>query len=312
LSRHPSGVLDLRGNNRAQGQAPPDSRLASLASRQHGVVTVRQLRALGFSPSAVRYRVRVGRLHPVHRGVYAVGHRNLTEYALFIAAVAAIGADAALSNAAAAALFKLMRHSGDIDVTTTRSVKPRPGIRLHGVRSLPASDVTRRHGIPVTTPVRTIVDLADTLDERRLARVIHEAEVQRLVTNAELRARLDRGRGMPRLRAIVAEGPVRTRSEFEDATYDLLRRNGFPRPDGNTTLSGLPPWLEVDFHLPGTPLVLEVDGAQFHNTRWRRRLDARKQAILEAAGYRVIRLTWEQVTAEEAQTVRRIRQALET
>jgi very-short-patch-repair endonuclease len=77
-------------------------------------------------------------------------------------------------------------------------------------------------------------------------------------------------------------------------------------------LPGLPDWLEVDFHFAGTPLVLEVDGGQFHTTRWRRRLDARKQAVLEAAGYRVLRLTWEQVTAEEEQTVQRIRQALET
>jgi hypothetical protein len=171
---------------------------------------------------------------------------------------------------------------------------------------LPPTDVTRHHGIPVTTPQRTILDLADTVDERRLARVVHEAEVQRLVTNSELRAR----RLPPKLRAIVAEGPVRTRSELEEATYDLLRRNGFPHPDTNTTLPGLPLWVEVDFHFPGTPLVLEVDGGRFHNTRWRRQLDARKQAILEAAGYRVIRLTWEQVTAEEAQTVERLRRAL--
>jgi predicted transcriptional regulator of viral defense system len=302
-------VLDLRANNRAQGQTP-DLRLARLAERQHGIVTARQLRALGVSRRAREHRIEVGRLHPIHRGVYAVGHRNLPQDARFIAAVAAIGADAALSNAAAAALFELMRHRGDVDVTTARSVKPRPGIRLHVVRSLPPADVTRHRGIPVTTPLRTILDLAHTLDERRLARVAHEAEVQGLVTNAELRARLD-GRSAPaKLRAIVAEGPVRTRSELEDVTYDLLRRTGFPRPEANTKLPGLPDWLEVDFHFPGTALVIEVDGGRFHNTRWRRRLDARKQAVLEAAGYRVLRLTWEQVAAAEAQTVERLRRAL--
>lgn len=142
--------------------------------------------------------------------------------------------------------------------------------------------------------------------------MVHEAEVQRLVTNAELRARLDGRRGAAKLRAIVAEGPVRTRSAFEDATYDLLRRQGVPHPKTNTPLPGLPSALEVDFHFPGTSVVIEADGDQFHGTRWRRRMDARKQAMLEAAGFRVIRLTWEQVTGDEAQTVLRIRRAFDS
>jgi hypothetical protein len=308
-------VLDLRANNRAQGQAPPDSRLASLASRQYGIVTARQLSALGISTTERRYRVRIGRLHPIHRGVYAVGHRDLSENACFIAAVAAIGADAALSHASAAALWGLMESDGDVHVTTTRSIKPRPGIRLHVVRALPPTDVTRHHGIPVTRPARTVLDVAQGLSEPKLRRLVHEGEVQRLVTNDDLRERLHRSpgrRGGPRLLAIVDEGPVRTRSEFEEVTYDLLRRNGFPRPETNTPLPGLPSWLEVDFHFPGTSLVIEADGDRFHGTRWRRRTDARKQAMIEAAGFRVIRLTWEQVTGDEAQTVRRLRQALGT
>jgi hypothetical protein len=202
-----------------------------------------------------------------------------------------------------------------VDVTVTRSVKRRPGIRLHVTRSLPPSDVTRHHRIPVTTPARTVLDLAQVLSERKLRRVVHEGEVQRLVSNDELREQLHRSggrRGEATLRAIVDEGPVRTRSEFEEATYDLLRRHGFPQPLTHTPLPGLPSWLEVDFHFPGTSLVIEADGDQFHGTRWRRRMDARKQATLDAAGFRVIRLTWEQVTGDEAQTVRRLRRALET
>jgi very-short-patch-repair endonuclease len=290
-------------------------RLAWLAERQHGIVTARQLIALGISATERRYRVRVGRLHPIHRGVYAVGHRDLSENGLFIAAVAAVGAEAALSHVSAAALWGLMQSTGDVHVTTTRSIKPRPGIRLHITRSLPAPDVTRHYGIPVTTPACTVLDVAQGLSERKLRRLVHEGEVQRLVSNGDLREQLHRSpgrRGGPRLLAIVDEGPVRTRSEFEEVTYDLLRRNGFPRPRTNTPLPGLPSWLEVDFHFPGTSLVIEADGEQFHGTRWRRRTDARKQAMIEAAGFRVIRLTWEQVTGDEAQTVRRLRRALET
>jgi very-short-patch-repair endonuclease len=308
-------VLDVDPNSCREGQAPVDTRLARLASRQHGIVTARQLRALGVSTRARDHRVQIGRLHPIHRGVYAVGHRDLSENGLFIAAVAAVGAEAALSHVSAAALWGLMQSTGDVHVTTTRSIKPRPGIRLHVTRSLPPSDVTHHHGIPVTTPARTVFDLDQVLSERNLRRLVHEGEVQRLVTNDDLREQLHRSPGRrvgPRLRAIVDEGPVRTRSEFEEVTYDLLRRNRFPRPTTNTPLPGLPSWLEVDFHFPGTSLVIEADGEQFHGTRWRRRTDARKQAMIEAAGFRVIRLTWEQVTGDEAQTVRRLRRALET
>ena len=309
-------MLDVGVDNRAQRQAPADFRLAALAERQHGVVTVRQLRALGLSSSAVRYRVGVGRLHPIHRGVYAVGHRQLSENGRFLAAVAAVGTGAVLSHIAAGSLWGLApcRDGVGIDVSVTRSIRPRPGIRLHVVRSLPRTDATRRAGIPVTTPARTLLDLAGVLGAKALARAVHEGEVQRVVTNIDLREQLHAATGRREvavLRALVDQGPVPTRSELEDATFALLRRHGFPRPEINTRPPGLPAWVEVDFLLGGTPVVIEVDGDRFHATRWRRRLDARKQALLEAAGYRVIRLTQEQVTAESAQTVRRIRRALE-
>jgi predicted transcriptional regulator of viral defense system len=308
-------VLDVGVDNRAQRQAPADFRLAALAERQHGVVTVRQLRALGLSSSAVRYRVGVGRLHPIHRGVYAVGHRQLSENGRFLAAVAAVGTGAVLSHLAAGSLWGLApwRDGVGIDVSVTRSVRPRPGIRLHVVRSLPRTDTTRRAGIPVTTPARTLLDLAGVLGEKALARAVHEGEVQRVVTNIDLREQLHAATGRREvavLRALVDQGPVPTRSGLEDATFALLRRHGFPRPEINTRPPGLPAWVEVDL-LGGTPVAIEVDGDRFHATRWRRRLDARKQALLEAAGYRVIRLTREQVSTESAQTVRRIRRALE-
>jgi hypothetical protein len=278
--------------------------LANLASRQHGIVTSRQLRALGITERAIEYRLRVGRLHRIHRGVYGVGHRNPSELTLFIAAVAAIGPHAVLSHRAAGALWGLTRRGPAIDVATQRSVKRRNGIRLHVPRELPPEDVTRHHGIPVTTPARTLADLARVLPTRQLERAIHEAEVQRLVTHDELKARAA-------LYPLVADGPAPTRSDLEDATLALLRRHDFPRPTTNTTLPDLPRWLEVDFHFPNTRLVIEADGGRFHHTRWRQQQDARKQALLEAAGYRVIRVTWEQVTDDEARTVHRLRHALD-
>ena len=162
LASHPGWVLDVPVDNRAQRQAPPDVRVAALAGRQHGTVTARQLRALGMSPSAMRYRVLVGRLHPIHRGVYVAGHRQLSQNGRFLAPVAAVGGSAVLSHMWAAALWGLTGSAspGEIGVAVARSVRPRPGIRLHVVRSLPDRDRARRAGVPVTTPARTLLDLA--------------------------------------------------------------------------------------------------------------------------------------------------------
>jgi very-short-patch-repair endonuclease len=293
-----------------KGEHPLEFRIAALAGRQHGVISLPQLRALGVPPSQVKRRIRTGRLHPLHRGVYAVGHRNLTDAGLFMAAVLAIGRDAALSHLSAAQHYGLRRFNRTngtwVDVSTTRHVKPRTRIRLHTVRYL---DATIRDRIPVTTPARTLLDLGDVLTPRQHARAVHEAEVQRLVTLDALHAEIARspGRGAAaRLQAIIADGPAPTRSELEDAMLALLKRHGLPRPDVNARIGAD----EVDLYFPGSALVVELDGWRYHGTRVRHRLDADKQARLEAAGLRVLRADWEQVTASEAQTADRLRQAL--
>ena len=247
----------------------------------------------------------------MHRGVYAVGHRNLTDAGLFMAAVLAVGKDAALSHLSAAQHYRLRTFNRDngawVDVSTTRHVKPRRYIRLHTVRHL---DATTRDGIRTTTPARTLLDLGDVLTPRQHARAVHEAEVQRLVTLDALHAEIARspGRGAAtRLHAIIADGPAPTRSELEDAMLALLKRHGLPRPEVNARIGAD----EVDLYFPGSALVVELDGWRYHGTRVRHRLDADKQARLEAAGLRVLRADWEQVTARETQTADRLRQALD-
>jgi very-short-patch-repair endonuclease len=138
---------------------------------------------------------------------------------------------------------------------------------------------------------------------------VHEAEVQRRVGHGRLAAQLARAdgrRGAARLAAIVADGPAPTRSELEDRLLDLSSRHRLPRPRTNTRVGAF----EVDFLFPDHRLVVETDGDRYHATRAARRWDATRQARLEAAGYRVLRVTWEQVTAAEAQTADRLRQAL--
>lgn len=260
--------------------------------------------------------MRVGRLHVVHRGVYAVGHGALAEHGRLLAAVLALGDGAVLSHISAAMLWGFWQPDQDdgVDVTVARRLRQRPGIRVHAVRALDPGDITRRARISVTVPARTLLDLADVVrSDRALRRSVHEAEVQRRVSHRQLQEQLDRAagrRGASRLSKLIAVGPAPTRSELEDRTLELMRRHGFPRPETNVRLATMAGPVEVDFHFPDCGLVVETDGDAYHGTRLAREADARKQALLEAAGYRVIRLLWSEVTREQEQTVVRLRRAL--
>jgi very-short-patch-repair endonuclease len=174
-------------------------------------------------------------------------------------------------------------------------------------KDLPAADTTRHKGIPVTTPARTVLDLSATRrSDRAVSRAIHEAEVQCRVNHRQLKEQIAGGRpGATRLAKLTAAGPAPTRSELEDRMLEFLARHGFPTPVTNTFIGGL----EVDFFFPHAKLVIETDGKRFHNTDFARRNDAAKQAALEAAGYRVVRITWDQVTTDEERTAMRLRQS---
>jgi predicted transcriptional regulator of viral defense system len=167
---------------------PLDARLAALAARQHGVVARRQLRALGLHDTAITERVATGRLHRVHRGVHAVGHSVLTPRGRWMAAVLAGGPGAVLSHAAAGALWDLRRSAATrIDISVPRSGRAkRDGLRVHRPRNLPPDETTTHDGIPVTTPARTILDLAATLQTRPLERLLDQAENARLTDVASL------------------------------------------------------------------------------------------------------------------------------
>lgn len=308
--------MESRDNSRDPRPTALDAALAEVAERQHGLVTDAQLGRAGLAKHAISYRLKVGRLHRIHRGVYALGHRQLTHDARAHAAVLAVGARAALSHVSAAILWGLLRLSAadpwrDVDVATTRRVHQRRGIKIHVVRALPPRDVTHERGIPVTRPARTLLDLAAVLGAEALRRVVHEAEVRRLVNPADLRVPPNT-RGGHKLRAILAQGPAPTRSELEDRTLDLLAKNDLPRPLVNARVRTHTRTYEVDFLFPRHRLIIEADGRQFHGTRVAKEDDQAKQAALEAAGYAVLRVIWAQVNerAIAPQTVQRIRQAL--
>ena len=295
-------------------RSPPDALLAGIARRQHGVVTVPQLRACGLGDSAIGHRAQVGRLHRLHRGVYAVGHAGVSEQGRYLAAILAVGHGAVLSHRSAAALWGLVRsRPGAADVTVAVCIHSRRGIRVHAVRHIDAREQTRIERVPVTTVARTLLDLADVLSPGALRRVVREAYAQQRVDEQQLWAVLSRANGRhgaPRLSALIAPGLVATRSELEDRMLDLVQAYGLPRPLVNARLADLPRGVEVDFLFPDARLVVEADGARFHDNRLARESDVARQAMLEAAGYRVLRVTWTQVTQQARETARRLQRAL--
>ena len=193
------------GDRRVQ---PSSVRAWALVEAQHGVVARRQLLELGFSPKAIKHRIATGRLRPVWRGVYAVGRPQLTRYGHWMAAVLACGAEAVLSHRSAAALWGFLQATrGPVDVSVPARLAPRyPGIRVHRRAGLRPSEVTRLHGIPVTTPACTLIDIAIGLGAKRLEAAVNEADKLDLIDPDRLRTALD-GRegqhGVGPLRALL-------------------------------------------------------------------------------------------------------------
>jgi very-short-patch-repair endonuclease len=277
--------------------APLDRRLAELGLRQHGVVTRAQLLALGLSDDAIGRRVRAGRLHRVHRGVYAIGLPRLSTEGRFLAAVLAVGEGAVLSHVSAAVLWGLLGERGprvDVTVPVRGGRRRRRLVIVHGA-ALPAQDITLKNAIPVTTPARTIVDLADVLPRRTVERAIDEAAYLRLDLQG-LRP-LPGRRGCGLLSRVLAEhepGSTRTRTDLEELMLALCRRYRLPQPRVNTIVEGY----EVDFAWPAERLIVETDGWQAHGTRAAFEADRRRDAELIAAGWRVMRITWRRIERE--------------
>ena len=249
--------------------------MAALAARQHGVVSVAQLRELGFDGAAITRRVQVGRLHRLHRGVYAVGHKQLTPEGRWLAAVLACGRKAVLSHASAAGLWRIRQPNAGatihVTVPTHAGIKQRKGIRVH--RS-PSVEATEHEGIPVTTPAQTLRDIKPALSDYAWKKALEQAEILRLDTGEQAR-----------------EGEA-TRSELEETFLSLVEDHGLPQPLVNRKVEGL----RVDFLWPEHHLIVESDGWETHGTRTAFERDRQRDAKLTKAGYRVLRFSWRQIT----------------
>jgi very-short-patch-repair endonuclease len=256
--------------------------------------------------------LRIGSLHTVLPSVFAVGRAALEPLGAEIAALLYVGDDCVLSHATAAALWGLSPPRDLVEITLAgRNVRQRPELRVYRVAELDARDVRLRDGIPVTAPARTLIDFAASALDDDLQAALSEARVLRLITDGDLRLALERcptRSGSARLRRFLrAEtGRLKTRRAAERLLLSLLSKAGLPRPEANVHVHGF----EVDFVWRDAKLIVETDGYQFHSHRSAFERDRRRDQVLVAAGYRVIRVTWRQLEREPLAVVARIAQAL--
>jgi hypothetical protein len=266
-----------------------EAEIAGLAARQHGVVTTRQLAELGLGRRGVAARAAAGRLHRVHRGVYAVGHPVLTANGHRMAAVLVCGPDAALSHASAAALWELRATRAtriDVSVRGAGGRAKRPRLRVHRAPSLRDDEVTVHRAIRVTTPARTLLDLASSLPRRALERALDQADISELFDLTALTAVISAHageRGAAALSGALEQheaGTTLTKSTLEELMLSICDDHGLDRPLVNAWVEGL----EVDFHWPAQRLVVEA-----------------------RAGYRALRFSDRQMTHEAAAVAQTIR-----
>jgi very-short-patch-repair endonuclease len=292
--------------------ATRDSRIAEIAKKQYGVVSLDQLRRLDLNSKAVRSRMDAGRLHRVHRGVYAVGHVALSFEGRCMAAVLAVGRGSArpgsaldhwgtaVSHRSAAVMWELLPVAGDsIDVVVagTGGRARRDGIRVHRSRSLVVGDVTLRQAVPVTTPARTIEDLrsalaagrADSVSARELRKAVRQADVLGLPLGGSHRR-------------------DRTRSDLEQEFLRICRRHRLLRPAVNVRVG---PHL-VDFLWQDPKLIVETDSYLYHRGEAAFQEDRERDLDLRSRGYDVIRLSERQIDDEPARVAETLVAVLST
>jgi very-short-patch-repair endonuclease len=286
----------------------------AFARRQRGLVTHAQLTAAGLSAKAIRHRVRTGRLHVIHPGVYAVGRPDLSREGRWLAAVLACGDDAALSHLPAALLWGIAERGDErphVTVPTQAGRKAPAGVTLHRSPTLTAADVVDRYGIPVTSLIRTLIDRAGTVEPQALRAEVRRAVVVHRLDLRALRAAVAQPLSAPgkaRLRAVVADyAPVDLpRSELEERFFELCRRHRLPLPSEQQRHDRY----RLDFVWADVRLIVETDGRDTHDNAVAFHDDRVRDRRLKAAGYEVLRFTWAEIVHHPGDVAREIRAAI--
>lgn len=283
---------------------------------QHGVVARFQLRELGLSSDAIDRRIGAGRLHPIHRGVYAVGHRVLTQRSHWMAAVLFCGPNAVLSHWSAAALwgFRSSR-GGSIHVTSPRKSKSSGPIWRHRAVLRP-DEVTTHDGIPVTTAPRTNLDLAAVSSAHAVESCLRQCEYLRIYSSLSLWDLLERypgHRGSRAARTALArlgQTPGETEEGLEERFLAFLDTHRLLRPELNSWLEAQGHRYKLDCLWRHQRLIVELDSWQAHGTRSAFRTDKTRDRHLMLAGYRTIRVTHQMLDLEAEELAADLRNLL--
>jgi very-short-patch-repair endonuclease len=287
-----------------------DRRIWKLVRRQHGVISHSQLREFGLGRSSIRWRVKSGRLHPVRRGVYAVGRPEMSPRGRWMAALLACGPGAVLSHGSAAALWGFgSEPRGLVEVSLPAGMRNRrPGIRAHRRAAMGSDEVTEHQGVPVTAPIRTLIDQATQLSPTRLERAINEADKLERVRADVLYAALDDHGGEPGV------GPLRklldplhfrlSDSELERAMRPVAKSAGLPVPETKAWVNDY----EVDFFWPELGIVVEADGLRYHRTASQQRRGLERDQTHIAAGLWPLRFSHWQIAREPTHVSKVLRQ----
>jgi very-short-patch-repair endonuclease len=272
-------------------------------------VARRELQAAGVTPEAIRERLRRGALIAVHRGVYRVGHCAPSLEARYMAAVKACGDRAVLSGAAAAHLWRLIRHPPPQPEVLAPVKRRVPHVLTHRALRIDSRDVTLDRGIPVTTVPRTLIDLAARLDERSLARACHEAEVVHRITCDQVESAIARRPSSPgagTLRRILHGGSPVTLSGLEAGFLERVRDAGLPSPRTNRPVGSF----RVDCRWPAERLTVELDGFRYHRSRHAWERDRQREREARARGDEFRRFTYRDVFEDPGYMLRELRTLL--
>jgi very-short-patch-repair endonuclease len=285
-------------------------KVLELARRQHGAVARRQLLALGFSAKAIERALQAGRLHRTEwRGVYVVGRPELTRFGRLRAALLTCGDDAVLVGDTAGGLWRIWKPRDreiHLSLPAVQQRRTRNGIVVHR-RALRRKDITRERGIPVTTPLRTMIDLAARATRDEAERLINAADARNLLRADTLRERLSDHRGEPGTKLLVEvldrDTFVLTHSELERLFLPLAEAAGIGKPESQRRFG---PY-RVDFWFPEANLVVECDSLRYHRTTLQQRRDTERDHMHLLAGRKRLRLLHHQIKHEPDRVIELLR-----
>jgi very-short-patch-repair endonuclease len=293
--------------------------VGGIAERQHGVVSRDQLREVGLTEAAIRQGVTAGRLYPLFRSTFAVGHPRRSRECRLIAAVLACGEGSVVSHGTAAALLGLWEFWPAVIevIAPVEAGRKIQGIRRRFVPMPQAEQITLKAGIPCTSASRTIVDLARLAGPKLLADTVEQAAVLQVLNVPEIDGILLEGRrqGEKKLHRVLEpwrrySPGVRVRSRMEAKMLPLLTHHSLPIPECNEKLRIGNESFEVDFLWRKQKVVVETDGGRFHGNPAAQARDGHRNRALAEAGYRVPRIGWDELRDEPERAIGEIRRFL--